>query len=91
MTSRKVLVVVLTNNVAVNMDKSKNCMPRGSKTMNSNQLLCGRGIPCKDEGFEREHSLTLVLLTILYFISFMHEMHEDMLCIHRILRIIHLQ
>ena len=27
---------------AVNMDKSGNCMPRGSKTMKSNQLLCGK-------------------------------------------------
>ena len=35
--------------VAVNMDKSGNCMPRGSKTMRSNQLLCGRGVPYKDE------------------------------------------
>ena len=76
--------------VAIKWTNLGNCMPRGSKTMNSNQLLCGRGIPCKDEGFERENSLTPVLLTILYFISFMHEMHEDMLCIHRILRIIHL-
>ena len=31
--------------VAVNMDESGNCMPRGSKTMKSNQLLCGRGVP----------------------------------------------
>ena len=38
---------------AVNMDKSRNCMPRGSKTMKSNQLLCGRGVPCKDEGLEK--------------------------------------
>ena len=32
-----------------------------------NQLLCGRGIPCKDEGFEREDSLTHILLTIFIF------------------------
>ena len=37
----------------VNMDKSGNCMPRGSKTMNPNQLLCGRGVPCKDEGLKK--------------------------------------
>ena len=35
---------------SVNMDKSRNCMPRGSKTMKSNQLLCGKGAPYKDEG-----------------------------------------
>ena len=35
---------------AINMDKSRDCMPRDSKTMKSNQLLCGRGVPCKDEG-----------------------------------------
>ena len=38
---------------AINMDKSKNCMPRGSKTMKSSQLLCGRGVPCKDVGLEK--------------------------------------
>ena len=43
--------------VAVNMEKSKNCMPRGSKTLNSNQLLCGRGVPCKDEGLEKVNFL----------------------------------
>ena len=36
-------------------------------TKKSNQLLCGRGIPCKDEGFEREYSLTPILLTIFIF------------------------
>ena len=39
--------------VVVNMDKFGNCMPRSSKTMKSNQLLCGRGVPCKDEGLEK--------------------------------------
>ena len=39
--------------VASNMDKSRNCMPRGSKTMKSNRLLCGRGVPCKDDGLEK--------------------------------------
>ena len=42
---------------AINMDKSRNCMPRGSKTMNSNQLLCGKGVPCKDEGLEKGNFL----------------------------------
>ena len=32
-------------------------MPSGSKTMKSNQLLCGRGVPCKDEGLEKENFL----------------------------------
>ena len=41
----------------VKMDKSRNCMPRGSKTMKSNQLLCGRGVPCKDEGLEKGNFL----------------------------------
>ena len=43
--------------VAVNMDKSGNCMPRGSKTMKSNQLLCGKAIPCKAEGLEEGNFL----------------------------------
>ena len=96
MRSRKLLVVVLTNNVAVNMDKSRDCMPRDSKTMKMNQLLCGRGIPCKDEGFERENSLTLVLLTMFIFYKLgvhknygirMLKMHGDMYCINRLLHI----
>ena len=37
----------------VNMDKSINCMPRGRNTMKSNQLLYGRGVPCKDVGLEK--------------------------------------
>ena len=39
---------------------------------------------------KREVSLNPFLLTMLYFIIFTHEMNKDMLCIHRILRIIHL-
>ena len=39
--------------VVVNMNKSRNCMPRGSKTMKSNQVLCGREVPCKNEGLEK--------------------------------------
>ena len=36
------------------MDKYEQCMPRGSKDYEANQLLCGKGIPREDEGFERE-------------------------------------
>ena len=43
--------------VAVNMEKSGNCMPIGSKTMKTNQFLCGRGVSCKDEGLEKENFL----------------------------------
>ena len=46
-----------TKCAAVNMEKSGICMPRGSKTMKSNQLLCGRGVPCKDEGLEKGNFL----------------------------------
>ena len=38
-----------------------------AKIMKSNQLLCGRGVPCKDEGFEKENTLNPVLLTIFIF------------------------
>ena len=41
----------------VNMDKPKNCMPRGSNAMKSNQLLCGRGVPCEDVGLEKGNFL----------------------------------
>ena len=37
-------------NVAVKGTNLGNYMPRGSKTMKSNQLLCGRGVPYKDVG-----------------------------------------
>ena len=59
---------------AVNMDKYRDCMPRDSKTMKSNQLLCGRGVPCKDEGLKREISLNPVLLIK----NFVHEVYDDM-------------
>ena len=67
-----------------------------AKTMKSNQQLCGRVIPCKDEGFERENSLTPVLLTIFIFYKLcvhknygmgMLKMHGDMFCMHRILHV----
>ena len=38
---------------AVKWTNLGNHMPRGSKTMKSNQLLCGRGVPCNDEGLEK--------------------------------------
>ena len=47
--------------VAVNMDKSRNCMPRGRKTVKSNQLLCGKGVPYKDEGLEKGNFLKTCL------------------------------
>ena len=62
-------------------------MPRGRNTMKSNQLLCERGVPCKDEGLKREVSLNPFLLTLLYFISFIHEIYEDMPCMHKILHV----
>ena len=68
MRSRKALVVALTNNVVVNMDKSENCMPRGSKTMKSNQLLCGRGVPCEDVGLEKGSFLKLYLVDYNYIL-----------------------
>ena len=52
----------------VNMDKSRDCMPRGSKTMKSNQLLCGRGFPCKDEGLEKENFLNPYLANYIYIL-----------------------
>ena len=54
--------------VVVNMDKSGNCMPRGSKTMKSNQLLCGRGVPCKDEGLEKGNFLKPCLANYHYIL-----------------------
>ena len=42
---------------AVNMDRSRNCIPRGSKTRKSNQLLCGKGVPYKDEGLKKGNFL----------------------------------
>ena len=37
----------------VKWTKLDSCMPRGNKDYEVNQLLCGKGIPCKDEGFEK--------------------------------------
>ena len=38
---------------AVKWTNLDSCMPRGSQDYAVNQLLRGRGIPCKDEGFEK--------------------------------------
>ena len=35
------------------MDKSGQCMPRGSKDYEVNQLLYGRVVPCRDERLEK--------------------------------------
>ena len=40
--------------VVIKWTKLDSCMPRGSKDYDTNQLLCGKGIPREDEGFERE-------------------------------------
>ena len=53
---------------AINMDKSENCMPRGSKTMKSNQLLCGKGVPCRDEGLEKGNFLKPYLANCNYIL-----------------------
>ena len=55
---------------AISMDKPGNCMPRGSKTMKSNQLLCGRGFPCKDAGLKKGSFLKPILLIITTFYKF---------------------
>ena len=62
--------------------QSTNSMPRGTKTMKSNQLLCGRGVPCKDEDLKREISLNPVFLIMIAM--FIHEMYEDMPSMHKI-------
>ena len=51
MRSRKVLAVAEKNYVAVNMDNPRIACLKIAKTMKSDELLCGRGIPSKDEGF----------------------------------------
>ena len=60
-------------------------MPRGSKDYEVKPAVMRRGIPGKDEGFEKENFLNPALLTILCFIIFIHKMYEDMPCMHRIL------
>ena len=45
-------------------------MPRGSKDYEVNQLLCGKGIPCKDGRFEREVSLKPCLANYVTFPKF---------------------
>ena len=60
-------------------------MLRGSKTMKSNQLLCGRGVPCKDEGLEKKKEISLnpaLLITI-----FINGIYADMPSMHKILHV----
>ena len=56
--------------------------------MKANQLLHERVVPCQDERLEKGSFLkNHVLLNILCFLSFMHEMHEDMHYMHKILHV----
>ena len=41
-----------------------------ARTMKSNQLLCGRGVPCKDEGFEKGKFLKPCLANYNYIYKF---------------------
>ena len=43
-------------------------MPRGSKTMKSNQLLCRKGVRCKDEGLEKGNFLKPYLVDYNYLL-----------------------
>ena len=67
------------------MDKYGNCMPRGSKTMKSNQLFCGKGVPQKDEGLEKGNFFKPYLAN--YDYNFVHEMYEDIPSMHKILHV----
>ena len=68
MRCRKVLAVAEKNCVAVNMDNPRIACLDIAKTMKSNQLLCGRGIPSKDEGFEKESPLkTCIDIYIIFY------------------------
>ena len=56
---------------AVKWTNIDSCIPRGSKDYEVNQLLCGRGIPCKDEGFGKgKFSLKLYLANYVRFPKF---------------------
>ena len=67
---KKVLVVVLTKMLLTIWTNPGIACLEVAKTMKSNQLLCGRGIPCKIRDLKREISLTPVLLTIFIFYKF---------------------
>ena len=75
---------------AVKWTNLGNCMPRGSKTMKSTSYCVEEEFHTRMWDLKREVSLNPILLVITNFISFIHEMYEGMLCVHRILRIIHL-
>ena len=55
---------------AIKWTNLESCMPRGSKDYEVNQLLCEKGIPCKDERFEREFSLKPCLANYVTFPKF---------------------
>ena len=38
---------------AIKWTNLENCMPRGSKDYEFNQLLGGKGVPCQDERLEK--------------------------------------
>ena len=74
---------MLITAIAVKWKNLESCMPEVARTVKANQLLCGRGVPCKDEGFEKGSFLKKpVLLTMLHFLSFIAEMYEYMFCMN---------
>ena len=56
--------------IAVKWKNLESCMPEVARTMKANQLLCGRGVPCKDEGFEKGKFLKPCLVNYNYIYKF---------------------
>ena len=56
--------------VAVNMDNPGIACLEVARTMKSNQLLCGRAVPCKDEGLEKGNFLNPHLINYIYVYKF---------------------
>ena len=99
MGSIKVLVVVLTKKMLLSIWTNMRiaCL-EVANTMKSNQLLCGRGIPCKDEGLEKGNFLNPCLANYIYilYVLYMKCMRICLACIGyyilvRVVGIIHLQ
>ena len=76
---------MLVMTAAIRWTNLDNCMPRGSKDCEVNQLLCGKEFHEKMRDLKGKFSLGPILLIITIFPKFMLEMHKDMYCMHRIL------
>ena len=75
--------------VSIKWTNLESCMPEVARTMKSTSCCVKKEFHEKMRYLKGKFSLDPILLIInmLHFLSFVHEMHEDMCCKHRLLHV----